>query len=118
MSSKAAFLRPSRPHGSTTHNVFFTMAMKEIRDSQGYTVESKPDIKGNATLGSIQRLCPVIMHAVAEVYETDEGTTRVDRKLVTGYKKVIAGRVDHFLDGENPDVIEADLSKVLTLLGE
>lgn len=101
---------------STKINVFFSMAMREERDSQGNVVEVKPEVKGNATLGSIQRLCPTVLYTIAETYETEDGEIKVDRKIIAGYRGVYAGRIDSFLDGEGIDIMNADLGKVLELL--
>lgn len=101
---------------ATTHNVFFSLAVKEKYDSSGMLIAIEPEVKGNATIGSIQKLCPTILYTIAENYEDEEGVLHVDRKLITSYRGVYAGRIDSLLDNQNPGVIEADLGKVIALI--
>lgn len=101
---------------STSQNVFFSLAVKEKYDSNGTLIAVEPETKGNATIGSIQKLCPTILYTVAEVYETEEGEIVTERKLITGYRGVYAGRIDSLLDKQNPGILPADLSQVIALI--
>jgi hypothetical protein len=101
---------------SASHNVFFSLAIKEKYDRDGMLIAVEPEVKGNATIGSIQKLCPTILYTVADIHEDEEGQLHTDRKLVTGYRGVYAGRIDSLLDKQNPGIMPADLSQVITLI--
>jgi hypothetical protein len=101
---------------SATHNVFFSLAIKEKYDAQGNLIAVEPETKGNATIGSIQKLCPTVLYTVAESWEDDDGEVHTQRRLITGYRGVYAGRIDSLLDKQNPGIMDADLSKVIQLI--
>jgi len=96
----------------TGKNVFFTLALKEKYDSMGNLVNLDPDIKGNMTLGSIKKICPVVVCLRATLDE--DGNTV--REVLTASEGPFSARVDELIDDENPGVLPADLGKVLNLL--
>lgn len=90
-------------------NVFITMALKSDKD--GYVV---PDIKGNMTLGAIQKVCPTVL-AVRTRF-TEEGELK--RVLLTKSDEEYPARVDGFLDEDNPGEFSADLSLLINFIKE
>ncbi len=85
----------------TGKNIFLTLALKPKVDSLGNVIEVEPEIKGNATIGHIKGLCPVIV-VPKETYN-EQG--QVTRALLTHSDGVWPARVDTLLDGENPGVL-------------
>jgi hypothetical protein len=93
-------------------NVFFTLAMKEKYDAMGNLANLDADLKGNMTLGSIKRLCPIVLCVRSRM--DDQG--KLHREILTKTDGVYSARIDLLLDDNNPGVVEANLAKVLELL--
>lgn len=97
-------------------NVFFSLAIKEKWDRDGNLIAIEPEIKGNATMGEVKKLCPTILYTIGNAYDDEDGKTHVKRQLVTGYMGVYAARIDSLLDHQNPGIMDADLGKVIALI--
>lgn len=96
-------------------NVFITLALQPKNDANGNVTELVPALKGNVALAEISRLCPVFVTLLPPIKDDDGNTIR---EMVTASQGVYPGRIDHLLDDENPQVLEADLSKLLELIKE
>ncbi len=107
-----AFLRSAKRFTSTGQNVFVTMAYKPKFDTNGNIVSLDPDVKGNITISEIQRLCPTVL-AVTKTFDEDGN---LHRKIITKSNEVYPARIDSLLDGNNPGVVEANLTKVIDLI--
>jgi len=97
-------------------NVFFSLAIKEKWDRDGNLIAIEPEIKGNATMGEVKKLCPTILYTIGTPFDDEEGKTHVKRQLVTGYMGVYAARIDSLLDHQNPGIMDADLGQVIALI--
>jgi hypothetical protein len=93
----------------TSKNVFITMALKTDKD--GYIV---PDIKGNMTLGAIQKVCPTVLAVRTRFTEGGE----LKRVLLSKSDEDYPARVDGLLDEENPGEFEADLSQLINFINK
>lgn len=93
-------------------NVIVTLAMNPKRDPNGSIVELMPATKGNVAVSEISKLCKFFGTLRPRVDE--EGN--IVRELVTLTDGAYPGRIDGLLDEDNPQVMEADLSKLLDLI--
>ena len=90
-------------------NVFTTLAYKATLDPNGNVSKITPDIKGNATLGTMVKLCPTVLSLRQTVVE-GQGLQRV---LMTTSDGVYPGRLDGMLDDEHEVYYDANLAIVL-----
>lgn len=93
-------------------NVFMTLALNPEFDAAGSLIEVKPELKGKATLAIIKGYAPTVL--VVRSRKTEKGDTV--RELLTRNEGPYSARIDALLDDENPGIVPADLSYVLTLI--
>lgn len=111
--SVRAFIKLAKA-AATDHGkrVFITLALAPKRDANGNLTELVPQCKGNVAISEISRLCPIFVTLRTRYNEEGE----LMREMVTKSDDVYPGRLDTLLDGDNPGVMEADLSKLLALV--
>jgi hypothetical protein len=93
-------------------NVFMTLALNPEFDSAGSLIEVKPELKGKATLSIIKGYAPTVL--VIRSRKDEKGQTI--RELITKNDGPYSARIDTLLDQQNPGVLPADLSQVITLI--
>ena len=93
-------------------NIFTTIAYKVKFDSDGETVDVQYDMKGQMTLGTLHKVCPIIV-TVGKVNTEKDGLVRC---LYTYDNGKYPGRIDYLLEEDNPKIIKPDLSLVLKLV--
>jgi hypothetical protein len=99
-------------HAKKAKNVFITCALEIKSDAIGNVTDVTLLSKGNKALSDLTKLG----EAVVTVVQVDvDGEQR--RKLLTKTANFFPGRIDSLLDDKNPGMIDADLSKLLSLIG-
>jgi len=93
-------------------NIVLTLSLDPKFDSTGDLIELVPIMKGNATLGKLDRYGNNAV--VVRCKQTDKG--EVVRELVTKNSGPYTARIDSLLDENNPGIIAADLSKLINLI--
>jgi len=93
-------------------NVFITIAIEIKTDANGNPIDVSLVAKGNKALSEVTKLGEAVVSVIQ--IETETG---MQRKLLTRTANNFPGRVDNVLDQQNPGMIDANLTELLTLAG-
>lgn len=97
---------------TTTKNIFLTLSLDPKHDSSGDVIELTPITKGQATLGKLERYGNNTV--VIRCRTTDKGETV--REILTKNHQPYTARIDSLLDDNNPGVLPADLTQLISLI--